>query len=160
MSYWLIKSEPEVFSIGDLAKVRQEPWSGVRNYQARNFMWKNMRFGDLALFYHSNASPPGIVGIARVASAPYADPTQFDPGSEYFDPKSSEDKPRWWLVDFSFVLQFPNILPLDQLRSDELLRDMLVCQRGTRLSVTPVEKEHFIRVCKLAKVRMPPYAEA
>lgn len=102
MKHWLIKSEPETFSIDDLEKVKREPWSGVRNYQARNYMWKEMRMGDPALFYHSNSKPPGIVGLARVVSEPYPDPTQWDPGSEYFDPKSSEDNPRWWLVDFAF----------------------------------------------------------
>lgn len=143
MRHWLIKSEPDVFSIDDLAKVRQEPWSGVRNYQARNFMWKEMNIGDLALFYHSNAKPPGIVGIARVASEPYPDPTQFDPSSDYFDPKATERSPRWWLVDFSFVGKFPAILTLDALKAHPQLRDMLVCQRGSRLSITPVETNHY-----------------
>ncbi len=151
MLHWLIKSEPDVFSIDDLAKVKQEPWSGVRNYQARNFMWKDMREGDLALFYHSNAKPPGIVGIAQVASEPYPDPTQFDPASEYFDPKASEDKPRWWLVDFSFVGKLVKPLSLDELKQDPILSEMSVCQRGTRLSITPVLLEHFKKVCRLAK---------
>jgi predicted RNA-binding protein with PUA-like domain len=153
MRHWLIKSEPDVSSIDDLAQVRQEPWSGVRNYQARNFMWKDMMIGDLALFYHSNAKPPGIVGIAKVASEPYPDKTQFDPSSEYFDPKATQEKPRWWLVDFSFVAKFDDILTLDALKADEKLRDMLVCQRGTRLSITPVETKHFQRVCRLAHHR-------
>ncbi len=151
MPHWLIKSEPDVFSIDDLAKVRQEPWTGVRNYQARNFMWKNMTIGDLALFYHSNAKPPGIVGVARVASEPYPDKTQYDPSSEYFDPKATPEKPRWWLVDFSFVAKFPEMLTLDALKSYPNLSDMLVCQRGTRLSITPVESKHYQRVCRLAK---------
>lgn len=151
MSHWLIKSEPDVFSIDDLAKIRQEPWSGVRNYQARNYMWKDMAIGDLALFYHSNAKPPGIVGIARVVSEPYPDKTQFDPSSEYFDPKATHDKPRWFLVDFSFVAKFPEILTLDTLKADAKLTGMLVCQRGTRLSITPVEKKHYQHVCRLAK---------
>ena len=151
MRHWLIKSEPDVFSIDDLSKVRQEPWSGVRNYQARNFMWKDMRIGDTALFYHSNAKPPGIVGIARVASDPYPDPTQFDPSSEYFDPKANDLKPRWWLVDFSFVEKFPRILSLDALKADPQLQEMLVCQRGTRLSITPVEPKHFQQVLSAAR---------
>lgn len=154
MRHWLIKSEPDVFSIDDLAKVRQEPWSGVRNYQARNFMWKDMNIGDLALFYHSNAKPPGIVGIARVASEPYPDPTQFDPTSEYFDLKATAASPRWWLVDFSFVRKFPSILTLDALKAHPQLRDMLVCQRGTRLSITPVETNHYKRVVAAAS-RLP-----
>jgi predicted RNA-binding protein with PUA-like domain len=150
MNHWLIKSEPDVFSIDDLAKVKREPWSGVRNYQARNFMWHDMKLGDLALFYHSNAKPPGIAGIAKVASAPYPDPTQFDSKSEYFDPKATHEKPRWWLVDFSFVAKFDEIMPLDALKSDPILTEMLVCQRGTRLSINPVDAAHYKRVCKLA----------
>ena len=150
---WLIKSEPDCFSIHDLEKVEQEPWSGVRNYQARNFMWRDMKVGDLALFYHSNAKPPGIAGIAKVASAPYPDPTQFDKKSEYFDPAATEEKPRWYLVDFEHVATFKELLPLEALKSDTILSEMLVCQKGTRLSITPVEKKHFARVLKLAEVK-------
>jgi predicted RNA-binding protein with PUA-like domain len=130
--------------------VKREPWTGVRNYQARNFMWRDMRPGDLALFYHSNASPPGIAGIARVAGAPYADETQFDPQGEYHDPKATRDEPRWWLVDFEFVGKFTHLLPLDVIKADPVLADMKICQRGTRLSIVPVEPVHFKRVCKLA----------
>lgn len=150
MKHWLIKSEPDVFSIDDLAAVKQEPWDGIRNYQARNFMWKEMQIGDLAIFYHSNAKPPGAVGIAKVVSEPYPDPTQFDPSNHYFDPKSPEDNPRWWLVDFSFVEKFDEMLPLDALKADKQLSEMMVCQRGTRLSITPVQLKHFKRVCKIA----------
>jgi len=146
---WLIKSEPDVFSISDLEKVGREPWSGVRNYQARNFMWKEMREGDLALFYHSNAKPPGVTGVARVVGEPYPDPTQFEPGSDYFDPKSTLEKPRWWLVDFQHVAIFPMMVTLETLKNDPVLSEMMVCQRGTRLSITPVEEKHFKRVCKL-----------
>jgi predicted RNA-binding protein with PUA-like domain len=147
---WLIKSEPDVFSIHDLKKVAQEPWSGVRNYQARNYMWRDMKVGDLALFYHSNAKPPGIAGVAKVASAAYPDPTQFDPKSEYHDPAATEEKPRWYLVDFEHVATFRELLPLEALKADKSLSEMLVCQKGTRLSITPVEKIHFTRVLKLA----------
>lgn len=150
MSHWLIKSEPDVFGIDDLAKVGREPWSGVRNYQARNFMWKEMKPGDLALFYHSNTKPPGVTGIARVVGVPYPDPTQFDPTSEYHDPKANSEKPRWWLTDFDFVGKFKEILTLAELKADSLLSEMMVCQRGTRLSINPVEPVHFKRVCKLA----------
>ena len=150
MRHWLIKSEPATFSIGDLARAGREPWSGVRNYQARNFMWKDMRPGDLALFYHSNAKPPGVVGIARVAGPPYPDPTQFDAASEYFDPKASAAKPRWWLVDFEFVSRCHDLLTLEVIKADPLLAEMTVCQRGSRLSITPVETIHFKRVCQLA----------
>jgi len=148
--HWLIKSEPDVFSIHDLEKVEQEPWSGVRNYQARNYMWRDMKVGDLALFYHSNAKPPGIAGVAKVASAAYPDPTQFDKKSEYYDPKATEEKPRWYLVDFEHVATFGELFALDKLKSDKMLSEMLVCQKGTRLSITPVEKKHFDRVLRIA----------
>ncbi len=151
MRHWLIKSEPDVFSIDDLAKVDREPWTGVRNYQARNFMWRDMKPGDLALFYHSNAKPPGIAGIARVTGTPYPDPTQFEENGEYFDPKATPEKPRWWLVDFEFVGKFEELLPLETIKADPVLSEMMVCQRGTRLSITPVEALHYKRACKLAK---------
>lgn len=151
MHHWLIKSEPDVFSISDLKKVKQEPWSGVRNYQARNFMWREMQIGDLALFYHSNATPPGVVGIAKVASEPYPDPTQWDPSSEYFDEKSTEAQPRWWLVDFAFVSEFPEIVTLASLREEPALEGMLLLQKGTRLSITPVLKKHFDHIVKMSR---------
>ncbi len=152
--HWLIKSEPDVFSIVDLQKVKQEPWTGVRNYQARNFMWREMQPGELAIFYHSNAKPSGAAGVAKVASEPYPDPTQFDPKSEYFDPKATEDKPRWWLVDFQHVATFKEFIPLETLKADPALAEMMVCQKGTRLSINPVEKKHFNRVMKIAKVKL------
>ena len=150
MRHWLIKSEPDVFGIGDLAKVKREPWSGVRNYQARNYMWKDMKAGDLALFYHSNAKPPGVTGIARVVGEPYPDPTQFDEKSEYYDPKSKPENPRWWLHDFEFVSKFKEMLTLEALKADSVLSEMMVCQKGTRLSITPVDPLHYKRACKLA----------
>jgi predicted RNA-binding protein with PUA-like domain len=154
MKHWLIKSEPDVFGIDELERVKKEPWNGVRNYQARNYMWKDMQVGDLALFYHSNATPPGVAGVARVASEPYPDSTQFDAKSEYHDPKSNPDNPRWWLVDFEFVARFNELLPLEVLKTDATLQEMVVCQKGTRLSITPVEKQHFTRVLKLAKCKI------
>ena len=150
MRHWLIKSEPDVFSIDDLARAGREPWTGVRNYQARNFMWKDMKPGDLALFYHSNAKPPGVAGVAKVAGLPHPDETQFDQESEYFDPKAGRENPRWWLVDFEFVGKFPEVLTLAVLKADPVLSEMTVCQRGTRLSITPVDAAHFKRACKLA----------
>ncbi|MCF7732936.1 MAG: EVE domain-containing protein [Akkermansiaceae bacterium] len=153
MRHWLIKSEPEVFSIHDLARVGREPWTGVRNYQARNFMWRDMQPGDLALFYHSNAKPPGIVGLARVAGPPLPDPTQFDPASEYHDPKSSPANPRWWMVEFDHVATFPATLTLNELKTDPLLAEMGVCQRGSRLSITPVEPSQFAHICELGGTR-------
>lgn len=155
MKYWLIKSEPDVFGIEDLEKVGREPWDGIRNYQARNFMRDGMDIGDLAIFYHSNAKPPGAVGVARVVSDIYPDPTQFDSKSKYHDPKSNPDDPRWLLRDFEFVLKFPQMVSLEQLKAESALEGMLVTQRGTRLSITPVEAKHFKKVCKMAGVKVP-----
>jgi len=149
MRHWLIKSEPDVFSIDHLAKVKREPWTGVRNYQARNSMWKDMKPGDPALFYHSNAVPPGVAGVARVVGDAYPDPTQFDEASEYFDPKATKENPRWWLRDFEFVEKFPTYIPLQQMKEDDALQGMVILQKGTRLSITPVEAAHYKRVCKL-----------
>ena len=154
MKHWLIKSEPDVFGIDDLERVKREPWNGVRNYQARNYMWKDMKAGDLALFYHSNAKPPGVAGVAKVAGEPYPDKTQFDEKSEYFDPGAKKDNPRWWLVDFEFVAKFSELLPLETIKEDPILSEMVVAQKGTRLSITPVEKVHFKRVCKLAGCKL------
>lgn len=151
MRHWLIKSEPDVFGIDHFEQVGREPWSGVRNYQARNYMRDDMKPGDLALFYHSNAQPPGVAGVARVAGSPYPDPTQFDPSSDYYDPKATAENPRWMLVDFEFVTKFPELIPLHQLKDDSALAGMLVLQKGTRLSITPVTPEHFKRVCRLGK---------
>ncbi|MBB5351319.1 putative RNA-binding protein with PUA-like domain [Haloferula luteola] len=154
MRHWLIKSEPDVFGIDDLARVGREPWNGIRNYQARNFMRDDMEVGDLALFYHSNAKPPGVVGIARVVSEPYADDLQFDPQSDYFDAKSTAEAPRWLMRDFEFVLKFPEMVTLDQLKGEPALEGMRVLQRGTRLSITPVEPDHFDQVCSMAGVKV------
>jgi predicted RNA-binding protein with PUA-like domain len=150
MQYWLIKSEPDVFGIDHLEKVKQEPWSGVRNYQARNSMWKDMKPGDLALFYHSNAKPPGVAGIAKVVGDAYPDPTQFDKKSEYYDPKASKENPRWWLRDFEYVSTFKEMLTLEAMKADPVLSEMAVCQKGTRLSITPVEALHYKRAVKMA----------
>ncbi|MGD7652129.1 MAG: EVE domain-containing protein [Verrucomicrobiales bacterium] len=151
MNHWLIKSEPDAFSIDDLAKVKQEPWNGIRNYQARNFMWRDMKVGDLAIFYHSNAKPPGAVGVARVVSEPYPDATQFDKSDKYYDPKSDPEKPRWWLVDFELVGKFDEMIPLQTMKDDPVLSEMTVCKRGSRLSITPVDPVHFEYLCGLAK---------
>lgn len=155
MRHWLIKSEPDVFSIDDLESVGREPWDGIRNYQARNFMRDGMEPGDLAIFYHSNAKPPGAVGIARVAGEAYPDPTQFDRRSKYHDPKSNPDDPRWLLRDFEFVLKFPAMVSLDELKAEKALEGMMVTQRGTRLSITPVAPKHFRKVCSMAGVKVP-----
>ncbi len=138
--YWLMKSEPEAFSIDDLERVRTEPWNGVRNYQARNFMRDGMKVGDGVLFYHSNTAEPGIVGVATVASQAYPDPTQFDPKSDYFDPKSTREEPRWLLVDVAFERKLARTVTLDEIkaRADELGEDFALTRRGNRLSILPV----------------------
>lgn len=147
---WLMKSEPEVYSIHDLRRDGITPWTGVRNYQARNFMRDTMRVGDRVLFYHSNANPPGIAGLAEVASEPYPDPTQFEKDSDYHDPKATREKPIWYLVDVSFVAAFSDVVTLDQLKHTPGLDDMLVVRRGMRLSVQPVTREQFKIVTGLA----------
>ncbi|NNC90660.1 MAG: EVE domain-containing protein [Akkermansiaceae bacterium] len=149
MNHWLVKSEPDVFPLAKLKKVKKEPWDGIRNYQARNMMRDEMTIGDLVLFYHSNCDVPGVAGVARVASKPYPDPTQFDPDSKYHDPKSPEDNPRWILVDMEFVAEFPEHVSLAAMKDDKALDGMLTLRKGNRLSITPVEGKHFRRVCKM-----------
>lgn len=144
MNYWLMKSEPDEVSVDDALAAPDStvPWTGVRNYQARNFMRDGMRVGDGVLFYHSSCAEPGIVGIARVASGAYPDPTQFDPASPYHDPKSKPEQPRWLLVDVQ-VLRKTRNLTLAQMRGDPELQDMIVLQKGSRLSITPVKPLHW-----------------
>ncbi|MET0654069.1 MAG: EVE domain-containing protein [Pseudoxanthomonas sp.] len=138
--YWLMKSEPDAFSIDDLHKVGVEPWNGVRNYQARNFMRDGMQVGDGVLFYHSNCPVPGIAGIAKVASKAYPDDTQFDRKSDYFDPKASREEPRWMLVDVAFDRKLKRVIPLEEIRqhADALGEGFALTSKGTRLSVMPV----------------------
>ena len=137
--YWLMKTEPEDFSIDDLQRVGIEPWTGVRNYQARNFM-RQMQPGDGVLFYHSSTEVPGIYGVAEVASTPHPDPTQFQKKSKYFDEKSTQEQPRWDLVDVKFVRKLRRGIPLDEIRAhaERLGEDFALIRRGTRLSVLPV----------------------
>ena len=149
---WLMKSEPDVYSIDDLERDGTEPWEGVRNYQARNFM-REMAEGDLVIFYHSNAKPPGVAGICRVHRAAYPDPTQFDPKSDYYDAKSKKDEPRWSMVDVGFVEKFAEEVSLQALKDDPALTGMRVTQKGSRLSVQPVDAKHFRRVLKIAKAK-------
>ena len=150
MAYWLMKSEPDVFGIEDLKRNGVEPWDGVRNYQARNFMRDEMKVGDEILFYHSNTKPPGIAGIARVASKAYDDPTQFDPDAKYFDPKSSPDNPRWQLVDVAYVRHTQRYLSLDELKQHaEAMGDFPLLRKGNRLSVMPVASEHWDYIMQL-----------
>ncbi len=136
-----MKSEPETFSIDDLAKKKVAGWDGVRNYQARNFM-KDMRIGDKVLFYHSNAAPSGVAGLAEVARTAYPDPTQFDPKSDHHDPKAAPNAPIWFQVDVRFMKKFFRFLSLDELRGIPELADMLLFRRS-RLSVQPVTDEQF-----------------
>jgi predicted RNA-binding protein with PUA-like domain len=140
MAYWLLKSEPTELCIDDLAARPdgREPWDGVRNYQARNFLRDRMRVGDRALFYHSSCADPGVVGIARIASPAYPDPTQFIPGHRHQDPASDPAAPRWWLVDVQFERKLARTIPLAELKARPELAGMALLRRGNRLSVLPV----------------------
>jgi predicted RNA-binding protein with PUA-like domain len=139
MNYWLIKSEPETYSILHLKKDRQTIWDGVRNYQARNFL-RQMQPGDKAFFYHSNTKIPGIVGLINVATSQVVDPTQFDPDSKYYDPKSTPETPRWQTVVIEFVEAFPALIPLERLKQEFSTDELWVTRRGNRLSVMPVDE--------------------
>ena len=152
MQYWLMKSEPTSFSIDDLQKVGREPWDGVRNYQARNFMRDDMQMGDKAFLYHSNAKKTGIAGIMSIATTGYPDPTQFNPESDYYyDPKATEDNPRWYLVDVKFEQAFSDILLLSELKKLPQLEDCLLTQKGSRLSVMPLQAKHWQAIIQLAE---------
>ena len=150
MRYWLMKSEPGTYSIDDLRRDGQTFWDGVRNYQARNFMRDDMRVGDKVLFYHSNAAPPGVAGLAEVVRESYPDHTARDPKSKYFDPKAGEDDPRWFMVDIAFVEKFDHFVPLGTLRETPGLESMLVTTRS-RLSIQPVTAEEYEIVRKLGR---------
>jgi predicted RNA-binding protein with PUA-like domain len=149
MNIWLMKSEPDEFSIDDLQKRKTEPWTGVRNYQARNFM-RAAQKGDLVLFYHSNCEEPGIVGLARVSKTAFTDPTQFIPDSDYFDAKSKKENPRWSCVEVAFLKKFKNTLSLDQLRESKKLKSLLILRPGNRLSITPVRPDEFKEIERLS----------
>ncbi|MEM8602746.1 MAG: EVE domain-containing protein [Cyanobacteria bacterium P01_H01_bin.121] len=150
MNYWLMKSEPDVYSIEDLRKDGQTIWDGVRNYQARNLL-KTMQLGDRAFFYHSNTKPPGVVGLMQVCAECVVDPTQFDASSKYYDPKATLEKPRWHTVTVEFVEAFKSIITLDQLKTNFEPDELWVVRRGNRLSVIPVEAAIADRILKLAK---------
>ena len=154
MNHWLMKSEPGECSVDDVlaAKNATVPWVGVRNYQARNFMRDGMQVGDGVLFYHSSCAEPGIVGIARVASTHYPDPTQFDPASHYYDPKSKPDQPRWLLVDVQVVQKTRN-LTLPELRAHAALADLTILKKGNRLSITPVDAVHWRVISQLLSIK-------
>ena len=153
VQYWLVKTEPESFSIDDLAACPQQTtcWSGVRNYQARNYMRDDMQVGDQVLFHHSNAEPPAIVGAAEVVRAGYPDHTSWDANDSHYDPGSTPLQPRWSMVDLKFVCKFVAPLGLPDLRDVAALKNMELLRKGSRLSVQPVTKAEFAAVLKLAK---------
>jgi len=142
MRYWLMKTEPDEFSIDDLAKKKVEPWTGVRNYQARNFI-REMEAGDGVLFYHSSCEVPGVAGIAEVAATAYPDPTQFDRKSDYYDAASKREEPRWSLVDVKFKRKLKRVIPLAELKDRNELEGFALLARGNRLSVLPVSKPQW-----------------
>lgn len=145
MKYWIMKTEPDTFSISDLKSMpkRTSCWEGVRNYQARNFMRDEMKNGDLIYIYHSSCKKIGIAGIAKVVKESYPDHTAFDPNSKYFDAKSDPDKPRWFMVDVKWVESFQNIIPLNELKNHPELKDLQLLKRGNRLSIMPMTKQEF-----------------
>ena len=149
--YWLMKSEPRVYSIHDLQKEKEALWDGVRNYQARNFMMKDMKVGDDVLFYHSLAHPPGIAGLAQVCGPAQPDPTALDPSSKYFDPKATKKNPRWYCVKVRFKKIFKKLISIDQLRKEPSLKSMLVLKKGQRLSIMPVAKKEFEYILNLSR---------
>jgi predicted RNA-binding protein with PUA-like domain len=151
MRYWLMKSEPDVYGIDDLAADGTACWEGVRNYQARNFMRDDMTVGDRILFYHSNAKPPGIAGLARVAKEAYPDHYAWDPKSKYFDSKSSPDNPRWMMVDVAYRCHVKRFVSLEELRGQEVLADLPLLNKS-RLSIQPLDEVHYQCICDLAKV--------
>ena len=151
MAYWLMKSEPDCFSIDDLASKGTAPWDGVRNYQVRNMFRDNMQPGDLAFFYHSSCPQPGIVGVMEVVSRAYPDPTQFEPKHDHYDAGSKREEPRWLLVDVKFRKKLAKPVLLDELREKETkFNGLRILERGTRLSVTPVTAPHWKAILKLA----------
>lgn len=151
MAHWLFKSEPAVYGIANLEKEGVTRWEGVRNYQARNYLRDLVQVGDEVLFYHSNADPPGVAGLARVISAAYPDATALDANSPYHDPRASAVNPRWFAVDVAFVGHFRHYVTLAELKTTVELADMMVCQRGSRLSIQPVTPEHFAVVTRLGQ---------
>ena len=150
-NYWLMKSEPEVYSIDDFARDRTTHWDGVRNFKARNYM-RSMALGDGVFFYHSNADPKAIVGIARVSKLAYPDGTQFDEKSDYYEPKATSEKPYWYMVDIEFVRKLPEPQTLEKLREVKELSGMALLKKGQRLSVQPVTEGEWKTICSLAGV--------
>ncbi len=143
MKYWLMKSEPDVFSIDNLKAKKKSGWDGVRNYQARNFMRDEMKIGNMVLFYHSSCEVPGVAGLARVSKESHPDPSQFDSKSEYYDPKATKDNPRWFMVEVEFVEKFDEVITLSALKAEKALSNMPLVQKGSRLSINPVTEKEF-----------------
>ncbi len=150
MRYWLIKSEPHEYSIGDLQRDKVTCWDGVRNYQARNFMRDGMQIGDRLLFYHSNATPSAIVGLAEVVRLAYPDRTAWEVGNAHYDTRSTPENPVWLMVDVGYIATFPHPIPLAIVKADPVLGGMTLAQKGSRLSVQPVSAEHYERVLMLS----------
>ena len=151
MKYWLMKSEPHVYSWDDLENDGKTHWDGVRNYQARNIMRDDMKNGDMVLYYHSNCKPPHVAGIAKICKEGYPDFTAFDSNSKYFDPKSDIDNPRWIMVDIEAVKEMEKVSLVD-IKANPLLDDMPLVQRGQRLSVQPVSKEQYEEICRMGGI--------
>lgn len=153
MKFWLMKSEPNIFSIDDLAKSKNQTtyWDGVRNYQARNFIRDEIKIGDRVIFYHSNSEPPGAVGICEVVTEAYPDFTQFDPNNSHYDLKSKIDSPKWFMVDIKLIKIFSHFVSIDEMRENKKLDGMKLLQRGNRLSVIPLTKQEFDEIVKMGE---------
>ncbi len=151
MKYWLMKSEPDVFSIDDLKKNKTSPWEGVRNYQARNFMRDDMKKGDIVLFYHSNAKEIGVAGLATVSKESHPDHFAWDKKSKYYDPKSPKENPRWFMVEVKFKEKFPRMVTLGEIKEEKSLKDMRLIQKGNRLSIMPVTKSEYEKIVKMSE---------
>jgi predicted RNA-binding protein with PUA-like domain len=149
VKYWLMKSEPDVFSIDTLKTKKKSGWDGVRNYQARNFMRDEMGIGDMVLFYHSSCDIPGVAGLARVSKESHPDPTQFDPKSDYYDPKATKENPRWFMVEVEFVEKFNAVVTLHTIKSVKALENMPLVQKGSRLSINPVSEKEYKTILEL-----------
>lgn len=150
MKHWLMKSEPSAYSIDDLQRDKKTLWTGVRNFQARNLMAQEMKVGDPVLFYHSSSEPSGVAGLAEISKAAVADPTQFDAKSDYYEPRATKDEPVWRCVEVRFKKKCKTVLPLEALRKEKALEDMMLLKRGSRLSVQPVDAAAFARIVELA----------
>ncbi len=153
MNYWLLKSEPNVFSIGDFRQQKQTIWDGVRNYQARNFL-RQMEEEDLAFFYHSNTKNPAIVGLMKVIASNVVDPTQFDRHSDYYDPKSTPENPRWQTVKLEFVEEFRDYITLDELKREFTNDELILARKGNRLSVLPIADEIYQRILAMVPIEV------